>query len=130
MVSLKTSRTSTAKLFLNAACKRKPSARSFESIQNGNFPHWTIYIQVITEEQAAKSPYNPFNLTKIWQHKDYPLIEAGIMELNKNPENYFGEVEQTAFNPTNIVPGLAFSSDKMFQPGFFHTATHSVTDLM
>ena len=65
------------------------------------------------------SPYNPFDLTKVWFHKDYPLIEVGVMELNRNPENYFAEVEQAAFNPANIVPGIGFSPDKMLQGRLF-----------
>ena len=64
-------------------------------------------------------PYNPFDLTKVWFHKDYPLIEVGVLELNRNPENYFAEVEQAAFNPANIVPGIGFSPDKMLQGRLF-----------
>jgi len=71
------------------------------------------------EKDAAKCPYNPFDLTKVWFHKDYPLIEVGVMELNRNPENYFAEVEQSAFNPANIVPGIGFSPDKMLQGRLF-----------
>ncbi|HQX46444.1 MAG TPA: catalase, partial [Steroidobacteraceae bacterium] len=67
----------------------------------------------------AKVPYNPFDLTKVWPHKDYPLIEVGVMELNRNPENFFAEVEQSAFNPANIVPGIGFSPDKMLQGRLF-----------
>jgi len=76
-------------------------------------------VQIMTEEQAAKMPYNPFDLTKVWYHKDYPLIEVGIMELNRNPENYFADVEQAAFNPANVVPGIGFSPDKMLQGRLF-----------
>ena len=71
------------------------------------------------EKDAAKFPYNPFDLTKVWFHKDYPLIEVGVMELNRNPENYFAEVEQAAFNPANVVPGIGFSPDKMLQGRLF-----------
>ena len=71
------------------------------------------------EADAAKVPYNPFDLTKIWPHKDYPLIEVGVMELNRNPENYFADVEQAAFNPANVVPGIGFSPDKMLQGRLF-----------
>jgi catalase len=67
------------------------------------------------ETDAEKTPYNPFDLTKVWPHGDYPLIEVGILELNRNPENYFAEVEQSAFAPSNIVPGISFSPDKMLQ---------------
>ena len=78
-----------------------------------------MFIQVMPEKDAAKCPYNPFDLTKVWFHKDYPLIEVGVMELNRNPENYFAEVEQSAFNPANIVPGIGFSPDKMLQGRLF-----------
>jgi catalase len=91
----------------------------FESIEKGDFPRWTLFIQVMTEKQAATSPYHPFDLTKVWVHKDYPLIEVGVMELNRNPENYFADVEQAAFNPANIVPGIGFSPDKMLQGRLF-----------
>jgi len=91
----------------------------YESIEKRHFPRWTMYIQVMTEKQALKSPYHPFDLTKVWFHKDYPLIEVGVMELNRNPENYFAEVEQSAFNPAAIVPGIGFSPDKMLQGRLF-----------
>lgn len=91
----------------------------FESIEKGDFPKWKMYIQVMTEEQALKMPYNPFDLTKVWYKKDFPLIEVGVMELNKNPENYFVDVEQAAFNPANVVPGISFSPDKMLQGRLF-----------
>ena len=71
------------------------------------------------EKDAAKVPYHPFDLTKVWPHKDYPLIEVGVMELNRNPENFFAEVEQSAFNPANVVPGIGFSPDKMLQARLF-----------
>ena len=71
------------------------------------------------EKDAANYRFNPFDLTKVWSHKDYPLIEVGILELNKNPENYFAEVEQAAFNPANIVPGIGYSPDKMLQGRLF-----------
>ena len=91
----------------------------YNAIEEGNNPSWILKIQVMTEEQAEKSPYNPFDLTKVWPHGDYPLIEVGVMELNKNPENFFAEVEQSAFNPANIVPGISFSPDKMLQGRLF-----------
>lgn len=91
----------------------------YESIEKCDFPRWTMFIQVMPEKDAATSPYNPFDLTKVWFHKDYPLIEVGVLELNKNPENYFAEVEQSAFNPANIVPGIGFSPDKMLQGRLF-----------
>lgn len=73
----------------------------------------------MTEEQAANLPYHPFDLTKVWYKKDAPLMEVGVLELNKNPENYFAEVEQAAFNPANVVPGISFSPDKMLQGRLF-----------
>jgi len=91
----------------------------YESIEKGDFPRWTMYIQVMPEKETAKCPYNPFDLTKVWFHKDYPLIEVGVLELNRNPENYFAEVEQSAFNPANVVPGIGFSPDKMLQGRLF-----------
>lgn len=91
----------------------------YESIERGDFPRWTFAVQIMPEEDAAKVPYHPFDLTKVWPHKDYPLIEVGVLELNRNPENYFAEVEQAAFNPANIVPGISFSPDKMLQGRLF-----------
>jgi catalase len=91
----------------------------FNAIENGDNPKWTMYIQVMTEEQANNLPYNPFDLTKVWYKGDYPLIEVGEIELNRNPENYFEEVEQAAFAPTNIVPGIGFSPDRMLQGRLF-----------
>src|SRR3990172_4803053 len=91
----------------------------YESIEKKEFPRWKMSIQVMPEKDAAKCPYHPFDLTKVWFHKDYPLTEVGVMELNRNPENYFAEVEQAAFNPANIVPGIGFSPDKMLQGRLF-----------
>ena len=87
----------------------------FDSIERTEFPKWRLQVQVMPEKDADKTPYNPFDLTKVWPHKDYPLIEVGVMELNRNPENYFAEVEQSAFEPSNVVPGIGFSPDKMLQ---------------
>ena len=87
----------------------------YEAIENGDFPKWRVMIQVMAEEDAEKTPYNPFDLTKVWPHADYPLIEVGVMELNRSPENYFAEVEQSAFSPANVVPGVGHSPDKMLQ---------------
>ncbi|KXK25293.1 MAG: catalase [Candidatus Brocadia sinica] len=91
----------------------------YESIERRDFPRWKLFIQTMTEKEAATCPYNPFDLTKVWFHKDFPLIEVGIMELNRNPENYFAEVEQSAFNPANVAPGIGFSPDKMLQGRLF-----------
>ena len=90
-----------------------------ESIDRGEFPRWKMFIQVMTEEQAAELPYNPFDLTKVWYKSDFPLIEVGYFELNRNPENYFADVEQVAFNPANLVPGISISPDKMLQGRLF-----------
>lgn len=87
----------------------------FVAIQDGNFPKWTMHVQIMPEVDADTYPINPFDLTKVWPHKDYPLIEVGVMELNRNPENYFEEIEQSSFEPANVVPGIGFSPDKMLQ---------------
>jgi catalase len=94
----------------------------FEAIEKKEFPKWRVMIQVMPENDADKTLYNPFDLTKIWPHADYPLIEVGIMELNRNPENYFAEVEQAAFSPANVVPGISHSPDKMLQARIFSYA--------
>jgi catalase len=91
----------------------------YEAIERGDYPRWTMSIQVVPEKDAAKFPFNPFDLTKVWPHGAYPLHEVGVLELNRNPENYFADVEQAAFNPANIVPGLGFSPDKMLQGRLF-----------
>jgi catalase len=100
-------------------CRESHQRDLLESIDKGDFPKWDMKIQVMTEEQAKKCKFNPFDLTKVWSHKEYPLIDVGYFELNKNPENYFADVEQAAFNPTNIVPGIGFSPDKMLQGRLF-----------
>ena len=84
-----------------------------------DFPKWKFQIQLMTEEEADNYRINPFDLTKVWPHKDFPLQDVGILELNRNPENYFAEVEQSAFNPMNIVEGIGFSPDKMLQGRLF-----------
>lgn len=91
----------------------------FYAIERGDYPKWKFCVQLMPETDAEKTPYNPFDLTKVWPHGDYPLIEVGIMELNRNPENYFAEVELAAFSPSNIVPGIGFSPDKMLQARIF-----------
>jgi catalase len=91
----------------------------YQSIEDGNFPRWTMFIQVMTEAEAEQCPYNPFDLTKVWYQGDFPLMEVGVMELNRNAENYFAEVEQSAFNPASVVPGIGFSPDKMLQGRLF-----------
>lgn len=94
----------------------------FTAIEDGNFPKWRLMVQVMPEEDATKTAYNPFDLTRVWPHGDYPLIEVGIMELNQNPENYFQYIENAAFSPSNIVPGISFSPDKVLQARIFSYA--------
>src|SRR5215469_3029341 len=91
----------------------------YEAIERGDFPKWTLYVQVMPERDIDKHWYNPFDLTKVWPHADYPLIEVGVLELNRNPEDYFVEVEQAAFAPSNVVPGIGHSPDKMLQARVF-----------
>ncbi len=87
----------------------------FDAIAKGHYPKWTVSVQIMPEKDADTYHINPFDLTKVWPHKDYPLHEVGELELNRNPENYFAEVEQAAFEPRNIVPGMGYSPDKMLQ---------------
>ncbi|QDU32108.1 Catalase [Poriferisphaera corsica] len=87
----------------------------FDAIERGEYPSWRFCIQVMSEEQAEKVEFNPFDLTKVWSHKMWPLIDVGVLELNRNPVNYFAEVEQSAFSPSDVVPGIGFSPDKMLQ---------------
>jgi catalase len=102
------------------ATDRESNGRDLlNSIERGEFPKWTLFIQVMTEEQAKTHQHNPFDLTKIWPKADYPLIEVGVMELNRYPDNFFAEVEQAAFSPANVVPGISFSPDKMLQGRLF-----------
>lgn len=91
----------------------------FESIERGDFPKWKMFVQIMSEEDAKHYKFNPFDLTRVWLKKDYPLIEVGEFELNRNPENYFADVEQAAFNPASVVPGIGFSPDKMLQGRLF-----------
>jgi catalase len=94
----------------------------FENIERGVYPRWRFCVQVMPEDEAETYRWNPFDLTKVWPHSNYPLIEVGILELNRNPENYFAEVEQAAFSPANIVPGIGHSPDKMLQARIFSYA--------
>jgi catalase len=87
----------------------------FSAIERGDYPKWQFYVQIMPEAEADQTPYNPFDLTKVWPHQDYPLIEVGVLELNRNPENYHAEIEQAAFAPANVVPGISFSPDKVLQ---------------
>jgi catalase len=90
-----------------------------QSIEKGRFPSWTVKVQIMPAAEAAAYRFNPFDLTKVWYYKDYPLITIGRLTLNRNPDNYFAEVEQAAFNPANFVPGIGPSPDKMLQGRLF-----------
>ncbi len=94
----------------------------YDAIEGGNFPKWKMAVQIMPEADAEKVPYHPFDLTKIWPKADYPLIEVGEFELNRNPENFFLDVEQSAFAPSNLVPGISVSPDKMLQARLFNYA--------
>ncbi|WP_326536759.1 catalase [Pseudorhodoferax sp.] len=91
----------------------------FEAIERGDFPKWTLSVQLMPEADAETRPYHPFDLTKVWPKRDYPLVEVGVFELNRNPENFFADVEQSAFAPNNLVPGIGVSPDKMLQARLF-----------
>ena len=92
------------------------------AINEGRYPKWTMYIQVMPEQEAGQQAYNPFDLTKVWPHGEYPLIEVGELEMNQIPENYFQMVENAAYSPSNKVPGIGFSPDKMLQARIFSYA--------
>lgn len=94
----------------------------FGAIEAGAFPRWTLFIQVMNEPRARDCAFNPFDVTKVWPHVDFPLIEVGEMELNRNADNYFAEIEQAAFSPSNFVPGIGASPDKMLQARIFSYA--------
>lgn len=85
------------------------------AIEQGNYPRWKVYVQIMPELEAETYKINPFDLTKVWPHKDYPLVEVGMLELNRNPENFFAEIEQAAFEPGNTPIGMGVSPDKMLQ---------------
>jgi catalase len=91
----------------------------YEAIEGGEFPRWKFCVQIMPETDAEKTSYNPFDVTKVWPHAEYPLIEVGVLELNRNAQHYFAEVEQSSFSPSNIVPGIGFSPDKMLQGRIF-----------
>ena len=91
----------------------------YDSIANGAYPKWIMYVQIMEEDAAYNYPINPFDLTKVWPHRDFPLIRVGELLLNRNPDNYFSEVEQAAFNPAQVIPGIGFSPDKMLQGRLF-----------
>lgn len=91
----------------------------YEAIERGDYPSWTLNVQIMTPEQAEDYRFDIFDITKVWPHADFPLIEVGKLVLNRNPANYFAEVEQAAFSPGNLVPGIAASPDKMLQARLF-----------
>jgi catalase len=96
-----------------------------EAIADGSFPSWTLHVQVMPYEDAKTYRFNPFDLTKIWSHGDYPLIKVGTMTLDKNPDNFFAQIEQAAFEPNAVVPGIGFSPDKMLLGRVFaYSDTH------
>ncbi|CAN0001871.1 unnamed protein product, partial [Discosporangium mesarthrocarpum] len=98
----------------------------YNAIAKGDYPGWTVYIQVMTPQEAMNCSFDPFDVTKVWPHRDYPLREVGRMVLNRNPANYFAEVEQMAYAPSNMIPGIEPSPDKMLQQGrlFSYNDTH------
>ena len=99
---------------------RESSQRDlYGAIERGEYPRWRMCVQIMPEADATRQKYNPFDLTKVWPHRDFPLIEVGILELNRNPEHYFAEVEQASFSPSNVVPGIGYSPDKMLQARLF-----------
>ncbi|MBB2205335.1 catalase [Gluconacetobacter takamatsuzukensis] len=91
----------------------------YDAIEAGDFPRWTLSVQIMAEEDAARQSFDPFDLTKVWPHGDFPLVEVGVLELNRNPAHYFAEVEQASFSPSNIVPGIGYSPDKVLQARLF-----------
>ena len=99
--------------------RESTQADLYHAIERGEFPKWRFCVQIMPENEADKHWYNPFDLTKVWPHGDYPLIDVGVVELNRNPDNYFNEIEQAAYSPSNIVPGIGFSPDKMLQARIF-----------
>ena len=90
-----------------------------QALARGDFPSWTVSVQIMAFDAAADYRFNPFDLTKVWPHSDYPLIKIGRMTLDRNPENYFAEIEQSSFEPANMVPGVGASPDKMLQGRLF-----------
>lgn len=99
---------------------RESSGRDlYEAIERGDFPKWTMYVQIMPEEDAKTYRFHPFDLTKVWSKKDYPLIQVGEFELNRNADNFFADIEQAAFAPSHLVPGISVSPDRMLQARLF-----------
>ncbi len=94
----------------------------YGAIERGEYPKWTMQVQIMPDSDIDKHSYNPFDLTKVWPHKDYPVMDVGVLELNRNPENHFNEVEQLALSPSNVIPGIGHSPDKMLQARIFSYA--------
>lgn len=94
----------------------------FGAIESGNFPKWTLQVQIMPETDAENTSFNPFDLTKVWPHGDYPVQTIGEFELNRNPDNYFADIENAAFSPSNTVPGIGASPDKVLQARIFSYA--------
>lgn len=101
------------------ACRESNQRDLYESIEKKDFPKWSFEIQIMSEEDAKNCEFNPFDLTKVWPHAKYPMIKVGTMTINENPKSYFNEIEQASFSPSNIVPGIGFSPDKMLQARIF-----------
>lgn len=91
----------------------------YNAIARGEYPSWTLYVQIMTQEQAAQYPFNPFDVTKVWYHADHPLIPVGKLVLNRNQTNYFAEIEQLAFDVAHLIPGIEPSPDRMLQGRLF-----------
>ena len=91
----------------------------YDAIEGGDFPRWTLSVQIMAEADAARQSFDPFDLTKVWPHADFPLVEVGVLELNRNPAHYFAEIEQASFSPSNIVRGIGYSPDKVLQARLF-----------
>lgn len=102
--------------------REKYQEELFGTIERGEFPKWDLKIQIMPEADAEKTAYNPFDVTKVWPHSDYPLIDVGVLELNQNPNNYWQYIENAAYSPSNVVPGIGFSPDKMLQARLFSYA--------
>ncbi len=94
----------------------------YTAIKKREYPRWNLQVQIMPEKEAETYSHNPFDLTKVWPHGDYPMIDVGVIELNRNPENYFAEIEQSGFSPSNVVPGISWSPDKMLQARVFSYA--------
>ncbi len=94
----------------------------YEAIERGDFPKWELKIQIMSQQQAREHGFRTFDVTKVWPHSEFPLMDVGILELNENPKHYFAEVEQACFSPSNIVPGISWSPDRMLQARIFSYA--------